>query len=257
MADGAPAGTVLAAVEVVLLVEGDVVRHVQVEGAVPVRVGEGGAGRPERAADTGLVRDIGERAIPVVAVQDVRPVVGHVQIAIAVAVDVPRGAAETVPLGSPDSGPVGHVLETAVPQVAVQGRAQRPLRREPGQAPALDEVDVLQTVAVVVEDAHTGAERLENVLLSGRPVDVPEGDARLMRDVLETRALRLSCQLIRRRGARIRVGRPGVAPIGAAGGERHAARHEQEPTGACPRPHGPPAGLISIADPGERARRSL
>src|SRR5207249_11806144 len=115
-------------------------------------------------------------------------IVRDIEIAVPVAVEIARHAAEAVAVGRPGhSGGGGHVLEAAASEVAVERRARRLLGREARQAAALDEVDVLAAVAVVVEDADAGAERLEHVLASGGAVDVPEGDARGRRDVLEAR----------------------------------------------------------------------
>ena len=111
------------------LVPADVVREVEVEVAVVVDVRPRGAEAPVRVVEAGLAADLGERAVVVVAVHQVR-LAGRVapahdvEILVAVAVDVgpggrpgpPRGADAGLraDLGEPDAAGRAVVVEEAV-----------------------------------------------------------------------------------------------------------------------------------------------
>ena len=103
------------------------------------------------------VDDIGERAVPVVAIEPVggREVVGHVKVGPAVAVVVPPHGRVALRIAA-DAGPIGHVGERAVPVVSEKivplalrvGRGVQQVR--------LDE-DIEEAVAVeVAEGGHDG-----------------------------------------------------------------------------------------------------
>ena len=139
-----------------------------------VVVEEAGAGAPlgGPAGDAGLRGDVGERAVAVVPEQDVRTDRGDVEIEEAVVVDVAdRDAGLVGPAAhGGDSGLGGDVGERAVVIVVVQ-RVRRVGR-------AVDEVEILEAVVVVVERGDAGAEGLVHELVRRGAGGMHEGDLR-------------------------------------------------------------------------------
>ena len=166
----------------------DVAADEQIEPAVPIVIGEAAAGGPSAAGNTRLLRDVGERAVVIVAIQAVFPESRHVQIFPAVAVHV-GGAHAHAPAGVGEPRLVGDVGEFAVPEVAIQraARRRRILRRRNGQR--IDEVDVEQPVAVVIEQRDAAAHRFDDVFLLGRRVML-KGNPRFSGDVAKQDRLR-------------------------------------------------------------------
>src|SRR5687767_2543613 len=81
----------------------DVAGDEQVEPTVAIEVRKGAARAPARRSDTGGRRDVGERAVPRVAIQDVWAVVGEVEVGQSVVVVVARAGAHAV-RRMPDAG---------------------------------------------------------------------------------------------------------------------------------------------------------
>ena len=153
-----------------------------------------------------------ERAVAVVLVEEVGAEAGHVEIEIAVAVVVADGDAGLVG-GLAGAAAVharlrGHVLERAVLVVVVEHvcRARR----------AVDEIQVLEAVVVVVDPGDARAERLDHVLLGRGAGLVDERDSSLRRHVSKQRRA------------------IGAAPL------------------ACPEPTGRPQGTRPTAEEGSR-----
>ena len=145
----------------------EVAHHHQVEEAVAVVVAPRAPGRAEApvvVADLGLLSHVGERAVPVVAEQLARAVVGEEQVLVAVVVVVRRAPAVRVPLDVVDAGGRGHVRERPVAVVVEEGVG----------ADGVRDVHVLQVVVVVVE--HDDA-RSDGLYL-GLDLVVLEADAR-------------------------------------------------------------------------------
>ena len=141
-----------------------VARDVEVEVAVAVGVEECAAGAPAAGGDPRPHRDLFERAVPAVAEQRVGTPVRDVEIEAAVAVEIP-GARAAPPGREVHARMLRHVLELPATEVAVERVAMRdtlPAGRELG---ACDQVDVEETVAVVVEQRDAAAGRFENVVL--------------------------------------------------------------------------------------------
>ena len=113
--------------------EGNVVGDVQVQVAVLVGIQKTSAGTHLMARrHAGLARDVGERAVAVVAVEYVRAEVVQVKIQIAVVVVVARGTRQARIRVSPTPGLLGHIGESPVAIVAIQARfggLRRPLCR--------------------------------------------------------------------------------------------------------------------------------
>ena len=164
------------AVRVVVAPEVEVVGDVEVEVAVAVDIEKAGAGAPLRrtARHAGRRRHIRECAVAVVLVQEVGAEAGDVEVEIAVAVVVADGDAGLVGVlaraAAVHARLRGHVAERAVTVVAVEHvcRARR----------AVDEVQILKTVVVVVDPRDARAEGLDHVLLRGGARLVHEIDFR-------------------------------------------------------------------------------
>ena len=234
------AGLVLAELRQVVQVELDVPANEQVEVAVAVVVGEAATGRPAGGRHAQVLRHVGEGALAGVAVQPVPADPGDVDVLPAVAVDV-GDAQPHAPAGMGNTGLGGDVAKRAVAQIAVES-ARRRLRVVRGvDRERVDEVDVQQAVAVVVEQPDAAAHRLDDVLLLGRRV-VAEGDAGGFRDVAE-----------QRRGAGV-LGERGRGPEEEG---RHRCRGRNSETGASAPDAGQRAGapsgsssLLAVADQG-------
>ena len=153
---------------------------IEVEPAVAVVVAEGGARVPvEAARDARLLCDVGEGPVAVVVEQEAVADVGDEQVGAAVVVVVGRRAARAP--GIPGhSGLLGDLRERAVAVVAVEvvvpvARVRR-LAPERLERRAVDDVEVKETVAVVVEPAGPGAVHLDDggfrrAAAPGRPAD--------------------------------------------------------------------------------------
>ena len=68
----------------------------EIDVAVVVDVGERAAGAEQARSDTGRLRDIAERAVPVVVIQHVRTEVGDVEVNAIVVVVIGRAGAHAV-----------------------------------------------------------------------------------------------------------------------------------------------------------------
>ena len=172
-----------------------------------IRVDERGAGRPAGRAHAGSCRDVGKRAVAVVAVEDVPAKRGDVHVLVAVVVVVANRDPHAV-AGAPDPGSVGDVLEAAVGQLPVKPIVKtriplvggRPARHRIGQRRAVHEEQIEPAVVVVVEHGDASAHGLEQVLLARRRACMNEGNATRLRHV--DKADRRAGTLQRRRGER-------------------------------------------------------
>src|SRR5438034_1286311 len=127
---------------------GRVRQQVHVQIAVAVIIEEEGLGGKAVEVEAVLLGAVGERAVPVVDVEDVVPVhrekvdAGDVDVDEAVPVDVGHGDAGLPAVGIGDAGPVGDVLEPIISLVQVQ----------PVGSDVRGEIEVGQ--AVVVDVTH-------------------------------------------------------------------------------------------------------
>ena len=163
----------------------DVAADEQIEPAVPIVIGEAAACGPAPGGHTGLLGDVRERAVMVVAVEPIPAQGGDVEVFPAVTVDIGRAHAHA-PTGMSDSRLVSHVLEFAGPQIPIERAARRgrPLRGVHGQR--IHEVHIDQAVVVEIEQRDAAAHRLDDVPLVRRGVML-EGDAGFRGDVVEQR----------------------------------------------------------------------
>ena len=142
----------------------DVARDVEVEIAVAVGVEERAAGAPAASRDAGAGSHVLERAVTTVAEQRVRAPVRHVEIEAAVAIDI-AGARAAAPRREIHARLLGDVLELPSAEVAIEGIAMRdPLARR-RELRRRHQIDVEQSIAVVVEQRDAAAGRFEDVIL--------------------------------------------------------------------------------------------
>ena len=142
----------------------DVARDVQVQIAVGVRIKERTSRAPAAGGHAGADRHLLERAVATVAEQRVRAPVGDVEIETAVAVDI-AGARAAAPGREIHARSLGDVLELPSPEVAIEGIAMRDALTCRRQLRPGHEIDVEQSIAVVVEQRDAAAGRFEDVVL--------------------------------------------------------------------------------------------
>ena len=164
-------------------VEFDVAADKKVEVAIAVVVAESATRRPAADGDAEFGGQVFEGAVAPIAVKPVGAEIGDVEIASAVAVDIGRTNAHT-PAGISDAGLVADVFEGAVAAVAVKGAFGGGDVAAGFHGERVDEIEVGETVLVVIEGGHAAAHRLDDVLLFRRR-GMPEGDAGGRGDVAE------------------------------------------------------------------------
>ncbi len=81
---------------------------------------------------------------------------------------------------------VGYIREGAVMIVMVESTTALLALNGHGDGGGVSEIDIGPSVAIVVDEDHAAAHRLDDVLLLGGD-DVAKGDAGLLRDVVELR----------------------------------------------------------------------
>ena len=174
---GAVAWLVLAAMAVLLEAPLQIAGHEQIEAAVVVVVEEPGAGAPSVSRDPCTGRDVGERAVSLVAIEPVAAIAGDVEIREAVVVvvadrrahpiDAVGGAAETGFLCLVHEGAVALLPVQAVPESRLRfvGSLSRRLRIV-NPRPVREE-QIQAAVVVDVEHGHAAAHGLEQVLVRG------------------------------------------------------------------------------------------
>ena len=155
-------------------------RNEQVQASVAVVVDPGAAGAvPHIAlAKTGFLRDVGEGAVAVVAIQHVLSIVGDEQIVEAVVVEVADGDRRR-PAGLRQASLVRDIRERAVAVVLVEP-VRRP-RWRPLEAGAVEDEEILPAVVVVIDECGAAADDLDDVALGVDPaIDDRRGQAGLL-----------------------------------------------------------------------------
>src|SRR5215510_185912 len=152
-------------------IEVNVIGYEQVEAPVFIVVEESATCVPALFAgasiggDAGLFRDVGERAVAVVAPQRAIAPVGDKQVIPSVVVVISRADALT-PTGVRHAGLLGHVSECPVAVVLVEtadGRLiRRPLRLE---ARPVDEKNIQPPIVIVINESAAAAGGLEKKLV--------------------------------------------------------------------------------------------
>ena len=161
-------------------VEFDVHAHVQVQPPVPVVVQERRAGRERGVPGQRRYRPAGhvpEGPVPLVAIEDVLPVVRDEQVVVAVVVVVRDGQAHPVTVRIAHAGLASHVREGSVTVVAIKDAGQGPVGHEARDGRAVEQVDVEVAVPVVVDETTAGRHGFEEVVPARLPVGMAERDA--------------------------------------------------------------------------------
>ena len=208
--------------------EVDVVGHEQIDVAVPVVVQECCAGAPAILRRDHRIRDIGERAVAIVAVQRVGAEVRDVQVQIAVVVVVTHGQAHAVAAVA-EARFIGHVHEplghdavrpnlqiVAVQTIATFGSLQS-IRvdaigvRQCAERERLHGIHIQVAIAVVIKQPAPGARNLREVILTGSAGGVNEVQAGDLGDINEPDLAGIRrTAWIRGRGLLIRTGWTGA-----------------------------------------------
>ena len=171
-------------------VEFQVVARVQVQAAFAVDVEEAGPGphlfrqiaAGRGSGDPGPRGDVGERAVAVIAVQDVGAEIAEVDVGPAVVVIVRHGDSQTE-RRTGHAGLLAHVTEPPSAEVLIEGVPRRPCTGCPRQHGAVGKINVNQAVAVVIERGQAGRHRLGDVVPAARSVEVLERDPGRRRDI--------------------------------------------------------------------------
>ena len=196
MTVGAVTGLLLPAIPVGPEAPIHVASDEEVEPAVVVVVEEPGARAPSAGRHTGAFRDVGERAVAIVAIERVSAVVGDVEVCEAVvvvvadrdahAVVVLRHAGETGLLRDVDERAIRVLVIEAIPEVRVGLVGQFARRHRVVDLRAVGEEHVQAAVVVVVQQRHAAAHGLHQILVRRRGVAMCEVDAGRLRDVGES-----------------------------------------------------------------------
>ncbi len=163
----------------------DVISDVEVQVAVAVGVEEDGRGTPYRFAGyAGLSSRFREGAVSVICEKQVFAQGRKIDVAMSVAVIIPHGEAEAVGVDAAEAGLLRNVRERAVAVVAVHPEGPPGGRLAFGPPAAAGEEDILQPVAVEIDEGYAGAHGFRKPLLpeSARIV-LETGQARGFRDV--------------------------------------------------------------------------
>ena len=170
----------------VLVVEGNVVDNVEVQPAVAVIVREGGAGAPPGVSNPRGLRDVGERAIAVVAIQCVAAVIADVKVRPAIVVVV-AGSNTHAPAISRNTRRLGDVSERAITVISIEGVRHGPFAlHQVLPSSGVHKVKIRPAVLVVVDPGHTAAEGLRQIFLFRTSADVLKPESRLRCDIHES-----------------------------------------------------------------------
>ena len=120
--------------------------------------------------ETALARHIAERAVAVVAIENVMPVVGHEQVVVTVVVVV-AGRNALSPSAGAKARLARHINERAVPLVAIE--MARRCVVDPGSRPAgaVEQEDVRPIVVVVVDDGEAAPGCFQDVVFGAFSTD--------------------------------------------------------------------------------------
>ncbi len=176
----------------------NVVGDVEVEPPVAVVVHEGSGHREPVVGGPALVRDVGERAVVIVAVQLIRAEVREVEIDPAVVVDVAGGDSHPVPVRadatlygdvneSHGSRPVGADAQVVAEQASARVRRcwHAGIARRRSEQLTLDEEHIEIAVVVEVEQSGARGHDLREIVPARHAVDVNEAKPAFLRAIDE------------------------------------------------------------------------
>src|SRR5437016_6235882 len=178
MAIGAVSGPTFTAPKIIFRRPLDVIRDEQVEPTILIVVKPPCAGRPSSfVRDSGLGRNLGERSVAVVVVKNGAPVACHVQIRIAVVVEVADGDALPIVPFTAYTGFLGNISKGAIAVVVIKSAAQRMRRFVNVSCGRLDEEQVHEPVLVIVDPGDPRAHSFQVILLLSLGGILNEGDS--------------------------------------------------------------------------------
>src|SRR5260370_18522789 len=137
----------------------DIAAYVQIQTAVAVIVEESSASMKRSSGfyprDSGFVRNVGKRAVAIVAIEHVAAELGYIEVGKAVVVIVSPDAAQAVACAG-DPGLVGYISKGAIAIVVIQRIACR--NAAIVEIAVVDKIDVLPAVSVEIRHRKSGAE---------------------------------------------------------------------------------------------------
>src|ERR1039458_6509830 len=227
--------------EVKLQVVGDE----QVQVAVAVVIHEGAAGSPSHSwrEQTRFLGDIGEGAIPIIAVENVLTPVSDEDVVETIVIVIRDG--DTVrPTHARETGLRGDIGEGAIPVVLVEPVSGP--RRRPFQTRAAEHQDVQPAVVIVIEEGDAAAHRFDDVQVAvDAAVNHRFAQARVRGHVRKARVKGQPGRLAARHGLHAARARRAEWEGGDRGGE-FAACHKRTVTGAV-RVRGPGVGFLVLS----------
>src|SRR5712691_6791030 len=141
----------------------DITAYVQIQMAVAVIVEESSASMKRSSGfyprDSGFVRNVGKRAVAIVAIERVAAELGYIEVGKAVVVIVPPNAAQAVARAG-DSGFVGHIGKGAIAVVVIERIARGDTAII--EITSVDKINVLPAVSVEIRHTESGTEDLAN-----------------------------------------------------------------------------------------------
>ena len=132
--------------------------------------------------DSGCAAHVVKGPVAIVAVEDVGTEVGHKQVGIAVVVEISDGGPQPVS-GLAQAGLFRNIHEFPAAHVPIERVGGNVAQRSAAERRAVDQVNVEQAIAVVVEYREAGADRFHDVLSPRTAVRVHEVDAGFTCDV--------------------------------------------------------------------------
>src|SRR5919108_2562066 len=168
MAIGTIAGSTFAAPEIVGRRPLDVIRDDQVQPAVLIVVKPPRTGRPSPfIRDLCLDGNIGEGSVAVVVIKDGASVPGHVQIRIAIVVEVAHGDSLPIVSFTTHAGFLSNICKGTVAIIVVKSAAQGMRRFVNVGRSRLDKEQVHEPVLIVDDPGYARAHGLKGILLLG------------------------------------------------------------------------------------------
>ena len=189
----------LAAVNILLEAPIEIAADEQVELAVVVVVEKAGARAPSGGRHSRLRRHILKRAVAAIPVENIGTIGGQVEILKSVVIIIADGDAHSVPGPDPGQarllGDIGEFSVAIVPvePIPVLGVALvdfRPRRHRVLEPGAVSEEDIEIAIVIVVKKRDASAHCLQQVLVGGWRILMPEIDAGRGSDLLEHAGLR-------------------------------------------------------------------
>src|ERR1039458_4711009 len=228
-----------------LEVELQVVGDEQVQVAIAVVIHEGAAGSPSysRREQTRLFGDIGERAVSIIAVENVLAPGSGKDVVNAIVIIVCDGDAVR-PTRARESGLRGDIGEGAIPVVLVQPVGGP--RRRAFQARAAEHEDIQPAVVIVIEEGDAAAHRFDDVQVAvDAAVNHRFAQARVRGHVRKARVKGQPGRLAARHGLHAAACHLAECD-GGDKGEEFAACHKRTVPGAV-RVRGPGVGFLVLS----------